>query len=45
MKREHGPERSGGQGLDANQYESGDRTILSLLSESPAAEQSDLVST
>jgi hypothetical protein len=45
MTREHGPERPGGQGLDANQYESGDRTILNLLSESPAAEQSDLVAT
>ncbi|MGH7865993.1 MAG: alkaline phosphatase family protein, partial [Candidatus Binataceae bacterium] len=45
MKREHGPERLGGQGLDQNQHESGDRTILSLLGEPPAAEQTDLVST
>ncbi|MGH7948149.1 MAG: alkaline phosphatase family protein, partial [Candidatus Binataceae bacterium] len=45
MKREHGPERLSGQGLDQNQHESGDRTILSLLSESPAAEQTDLIST
>ena len=27
---EHGPERSGGQGLDRNQLESGDRAILAL---------------
>ncbi len=27
------PERLTGQGLDANQFESGDRTILALLNE------------
>lgn len=45
MIREHGPERRGGQGLDPDQYESGDRTILALLAETPAAEQVDLVAT
>ena len=33
-RREHGPERRGGQGLDPHQYESGDATILALLAES-----------
>src|SRR5487761_1470047 len=42
---EHGPERTGGQGLDPNQYESGDRAILALLKETRAAEQVDLVAT
>jgi phosphonoacetate hydrolase len=42
---EHGPERRGGQGLDANQYESGDRAILALLRDTRAAEQVDLVAT
>lgn len=45
MTREHGPERPGGQGLDPNQYESGDKTIAVLLSEQPAADQVDLVTT
>src|ERR1700686_2694198 len=45
MIREHGPERRGGQGLDPDQYESGDRTILALLAETPAADQVDLVAT
>jgi len=45
MLTEHGPERRGGQGLDPNQYESGDRTILALLAETPAAGQVDLVAT
>lgn len=45
MIKEHGPERSGGQGLDPNQYESGDRTILALLGSAPASEQVDLVAT
>src|ERR1700678_600653 len=43
--REHGPERSGGQGLDPHQYDSGDATILALLAESPAADHTDLVIT
>ncbi len=43
--REFGPERLAGQGLDAHQYESGDRTILALLAETPAADQVDLVAT
>jgi len=34
-----------GQGLDPNQFESGDRTILALLSEPPASAQVDLVAT
>lgn len=42
---EHGPERPGGQGLDSNQYESGDRAILALLKETRAADQVDLVAT
>ena len=45
MTREHGPERHGGQGLDPHQYESGDRTILALLAETVAADQTDLVAT
>ena len=43
--REFGPERLAGQGLDVHQYESGDRTILALLAETPAADQVDLVAT
>ncbi|HUY28731.1 MAG TPA: alkaline phosphatase family protein [Candidatus Binataceae bacterium] len=42
---EHGPERAGGQGLDPNQHESGDRAILALLKETRAADQTDLVAT
>ncbi len=42
---EHGPERPGGQGLDPNQYESGDRAIIALLKETRAADQVDLVAT
>ena len=44
-RREFGPERLAGQGLDVHQYESGDRTILALLAETPAADQVDLVAT
>jgi hypothetical protein len=44
-RREHGPERRGGQGLDPHQYDSGDATILALLAESPAADHTDLVIT
>src|SRR5260370_2655410 len=43
--REFGPERLAGQGLDIHQHESGDRTILALLAETPAADQVDLVAT
>jgi phosphonoacetate hydrolase len=43
--REHGPERTGQQGLSPDQYESGDRAILALLAETPAANQVDLVAT
>jgi hypothetical protein len=43
--REFRPERLAGQGLDVDQYESGDRTILALLAETPAADQVDLVAT
>lgn len=43
--REHGPERLRGQGLDHNQYESGERTVLALLSQPPACDQVDLVAT
>ena len=42
---EHGPERRGGQGLDRNQFESGDRTILALLKNTRAADETDLVAT
>lgn len=45
MLHELKPERPGGQGLDPNQFESGDRTILSLLTEPLAAEQVDFVAT
>src|SRR5579885_6945 len=40
-----GPERPGGQGLDRNQYESGDRAILALLKDTRAADEVDLVAT
>jgi hypothetical protein len=40
-----GPERAGGQGLDANQYESGDRAIGILLADATAGPQTDLVIT
>jgi len=39
------PDRLSGQGLDANQFESGDRAILALLHEPPARDQVDLVAT
>jgi phosphonoacetate hydrolase len=42
---EYGPERLEGQGLDANQFESGDRTIEILLSKQPASDQVDFVAT
>ncbi|MGO9606982.1 MAG: alkaline phosphatase family protein [Candidatus Binataceae bacterium] len=42
---EHGPERPGGQGLDPNQHESGDRAILALLKDTRAADEVDLVAT
>ncbi len=41
----HGPERYGGQGLGPHQHESGDRAILALLRDTPAAELTDLVCT
>jgi Type I phosphodiesterase / nucleotide pyrophosphatase len=44
-RREHGPERLGGQGLDPHQYDSGDATILALLAETPAADFVDLAIT
>jgi phosphonoacetate hydrolase len=43
--QELAPERLSGQGLDPNQFESGDRTILALLNEAPARDQVDLVAT
>ncbi|HLX36622.1 MAG TPA: hypothetical protein VKR29_02435, partial [Candidatus Binataceae bacterium] len=45
MRKEYGPERIAGQGLDPNQYESGDRTIAALLSDAPARDQVDLAIT
>jgi Type I phosphodiesterase / nucleotide pyrophosphatase len=45
QRREHGLERRGGQGLDPNQYDSGDATILALLAETPAADFVDLAIT
>ncbi len=45
MRREYGPERLAGQGLDPNQYESGDRTIAALLGDAPARDQVDLAIT
>ena len=40
-----GPERPGGQGLDANQEESGNRAILALLADAAVRGQVDLVIT
>ncbi len=40
-----GPERAGGQGLDANQEESGNRAIAALLSDPARGSQTDLVIT
>jgi phosphonoacetate hydrolase len=40
-----GPERPGGQGLDANQEESGNRAIIALLTDPVRGEQTDLVMT
>ena len=40
-----GPERAGGQGLDPNQEESGNRAILALLPDPGVAEHIDLVIT
>ncbi len=40
-----GPERPGGQGLDHNQEESGNRAILALLRDREVADQIDLVIT
>lgn len=40
-----GPQRPGGQGLDPNQEESGNRAILALLDDPGAAEHTDLVIT
>ena len=40
-----GPERAGGQGLDPEQYESGDRAIYILLTDPVAGPQTDLVIT
>jgi hypothetical protein len=45
QRREYGPERRGGQGLDPHQYDSGDATILALLAETPAADYVDLAIT
>ena len=44
-RRDYGPERRGGKGLDPHQYDSGDATILALLAETPAADYVDLVIT
>jgi len=40
-----GPERAGGQGLDSNQEESGNRAILALLTDPEVRDQTDLVIT
>jgi len=40
-----GPERPGGQGLDANQDESGNRAIIALLADPVRGDQTDLVMT
>lgn len=45
MAAVHAAERPGGQGLDANQEESGNRAILALLTDPGAAEHTDLVIT
>lgn len=41
----HGPERLGGQGLNPDQFESGDRAILALLTDPEVRDQTDLVLT
>ena len=43
--RVHGPERLAGQGLDPEQFESGDRAIHALLTDPVVGEQVDLVLT
>ena len=43
--RPFGPERPGGQGLDPQQEESGNRAILALLTDPPVCDQVDLVIT
>jgi len=43
--RAYGPERPGGQGLDGNQEESGNRAILALLTDAEVRDQVDLVIT
>ncbi len=45
MERVCGPERLGGQGLDPNQDESGDRAILALLTDPHVREHTDLAIT
>lgn len=45
MERTIGPQRAGGQGLDAQQEESGNRAILALLTDPGAGEHTDLVIT
>ena len=45
MEEVLGPERSGGQGLDCHQEESGNRVILALLQDPEARDQVDLVIT
>jgi phosphonoacetate hydrolase len=45
MQEVHGPERSGGQGLDRHQEESGNRAILALLQDPGVRDQVDLVLT
>lgn len=44
-ERVAGPERTGGQGLDVNQEESGNRAILELLTDPVCGPQTDLVIT
>ncbi len=43
--RVHGPERLGGQGLDSQQHESGDRVIATLLNDPVVGQQIDLILT
>lgn len=45
MREVVGPQRAGGQGLDAHQEESGNRAILALLRDPEVADQVDLVIT
>ncbi len=45
MERVVGPERPGGQGLDCNQEESGNRAILALLTDPQVRDHVDLVIT